>query len=66
MPALVAIRRDANVSAYYDKLLKKGNAKLQAISAVMRKLLHALWGMFHNRKEWDGEKFYRFNQVKTA
>jgi len=66
MPALVAIQRDANVSAYYEKLLKKGKAKLQAISAVMRKLLHALWGMLHHRKEWDGEKFYRFNQVKTA
>ena len=66
MPALVAIRRDANVSAFYEKLLKKGKAKLQAISAVMRKLLHALWGMLHHRKEWDGEKFYRLNQPKTA
>jgi transposase len=66
MPALVAIQRDANVSAYYEKLLKKGKAKLQAISAVMRKLLHALWGMLHHRKEWDGEKFYRLNQAKTA
>lgn len=66
MPALVAIQRDANVSAYYEKLLKKGKAKLQAISAVMRKLLHALWGMLHHRKEWDGEKFYQLNQVNTA
>jgi transposase len=66
MPALVAIQRDANVSAFYEKLLKKGKAKLQAITAVMRKLLHALWGMLHHRREWDGEKFYRLNQPKTA
>jgi transposase len=66
MPALVAIQRDANVSAYYEKLLKKGKAKLQAITAVMRKLLHALWGMLHHRQEWEGEKFFRLDQSKTA
>jgi transposase len=61
MPALVAIQRDANVSAFYEKLLANGKAKLQAITAVMRKLLHALWGMLHHRKEWNGELFYRLN-----
>jgi transposase len=66
MPALVAIQRDVNVSAYYEKLLENGKAKLQAITAVMRKLLHALWGMLHHRQEWDGEKFYSLNQSKTA
>lgn len=66
MPALVAIQRDANVSAFYEKLLANGKAKLQAITAVMRKLLHALWGMPHHRKEWNGELFYRLNQPKMA
>ena len=66
MPALVAIQRDANVSAYYEKLLNKGKAKLQAITAVMRKLLHALWGMLHHRQDWEGEKFFRLDQSKTA
>ena len=66
MPALVAIQRDVNVSAFYEKLLANGKAKLQAITAVMRKLLHALWGMLHHRQEWDGEKFYCLNQPITA
>jgi ATP/maltotriose-dependent transcriptional regulator MalT len=66
MPALVAIQRDANVSAYYEKRLKSGIAKLQAITAVMRKLLHALWGMLHLRQEWNGEKFYRLSEPKTT
>ena len=66
MPALVAIRRNANVSAYYEKLLGNGKAKLQAITAVMRKLLHALWGMLHHRQKWDGEKFYRLSEPKTT
>ncbi len=66
MPALVAIQRDVNVSAYYEKLLENGKAKLQAITAVMRKLLHALWGMLHHRQEWDGENFYSLNPSKTT
>lgn len=66
MPALVAIRCDANVKAYYEKLLANGKPKMVAITAVMRKLLCAQWGMLHHRQEWDGEKFYALNQPKTA
>lgn len=66
MPALVAIQRDAHVAAYYNRLLAKGKKKMQAITAVMRKLLHALWGMLHHRTRWDAEKFYRLNQCQTA
>jgi hypothetical protein len=25
-----------------------------------------LWGMLHHRQVWDGDKFYRLNQEKTA
>lgn len=66
MPALVAIQRDAHVAAYYNRLLAKGKAKMQAIIAVMRKLLHALWGMLHHRTAWDGERFYRLNLSQSA
>lgn len=58
MPALAAIRSDPNVKAYYESLLSRGKRKMQAIVAVMRKLLHALWGMLHHRQSWDGSKFY--------
>jgi transposase len=66
MPALVAIQHDAHVTAFYEKLLAKGKTKMTAITAVMRKLLHALWGMLHLRQVWDGEKFYRLNLPQTA
>lgn len=66
MPALVAIRRDANVAAYYEQLLANGKPKMLAITAVMRKLLHALWGMLHHRQEWDGDKFFRLNQPEMT
>ena len=66
MPALTAIRKDPNVNAFYNALLARGKLKMQAITAVMRKLLHAIWGILHHRKEWDGRKFYRIETVNTA
>ena len=59
MPALVAIRYCPNAKAFYEKLLSRGKEKLQAIVAVMRKLLVAIWGMFKNQQDFDQEKFYR-------
>jgi transposase len=61
MPALVAVHHDEHVSAYYQHLLNQGKPKMVALTAVMRKLLHALWGMLHHQQEWDGNKFYRLN-----
>ncbi len=59
MPALVASRREPNVRAFYEHLLEKGKKPLQALVAVMRKLLHAIFGMFKSGAEFDGEKFYK-------
>lgn len=58
MPALVAKTHDPNVKAFYEKRLAGGQTPLQAIAAVMRKLLHAIWGMLHHRQPWDGNLFY--------
>lgn len=66
MPALVAIQRDANVAGFYEHLLARGKSKMTAITAVMRKLLVAIWGMLHHRQAWDGEKFYRLNPPQTT
>lgn len=66
MPALAAIRKDPNVNAFYNALLARGKRKMQAITAVMRKLLHAIWGILKHRKEWDGGKFYRMPTANTA
>lgn len=65
-PAMSAIRRDPNVAAFYQSLLARGKRKIQAITAVMRKLLHAIWGILHHRKVWNGELFYRMPTAKTA
>jgi transposase len=58
MPALVAAHHDPNVKAFYEKLLAKGKTKMQAIVAVMRKLLHAIHGMLHTDTDFAGEKFF--------
>ena len=58
-PALVASRYDPNVKAFYDRLIACGKKPMQAIVAIMRKLLLAIWGMFKNNERWNGEKFYR-------
>lgn len=58
-PALVASQKDRNVRAYYQHLIAKGKKPMQAIVAIMRKLLLAIWGMFKHQQEWDGKKFFK-------
>jgi len=58
MPALVAIQWEPNVNAFYEHLLEAGKTKMQANVAVMRKLLHAFYGMFRHDQLFDGEKFF--------
>lgn len=58
MPALVAVRRQANLRAFYEHLLARGKTKLQAVVAAMRKLLHAIYGMFQHDQIFDGTKVY--------
>lgn len=65
MPALVAIQHEPNVKAFYNKLVNAGKKPMQAAVAVMRKLLHAIWGMLKRDEDFDGDKFYKLTE-KTA
>ena len=65
MPALVAIQHEPNVKALYNKLVTAGKKPMQAVVAVMRKLLHAIWGMLKHDQDFDGNKFFRLAE-KTA
>lgn len=58
MPALAAIQHDWRFRAFYDKLLARGKHKRTALTAVMRKLLHALWAMHRRQTPYDGEKLF--------
>lgn len=56
MPALVALQREPHLRRFYERLLSRGKVRLQAVVAVMRKLLHALFAMFRSNQPYDGSK----------
>lgn len=59
MPALSASTHDRHIRGYYLHLIEdRGLKKMQAICAVMRKLLHAIHGMLKNRTTFDNTRFY--------
>ena len=58
MPALVAVRLDPHLKAFYETLLSRHKAKLQALVAVARKLLHAIYGMLRSETSYDGNKLF--------
>jgi transposase len=58
MPALSAKTHDAHVSAFFQHLIANGKKPLQAVCAVMRKLLHAIHGMLKNDTPFDNTRFY--------
>ena len=64
MPALVAVRREPAVQRLATQLAARGKAPLQVLVAVMRKLLHAIYGMLKTDRDFDGEKFRQ--SVATA
>jgi transposase len=58
MPALAATRHDPNVRAYYQHLINtRGLKKIQAVCAVMRKLLHAIHAVLKTRTPFDSTRF---------
>jgi transposase len=53
MPAMVAVRYNSLMLAFYNKLLTKGKPKKVALIAVMRKLLVLAFGVLKSRKLFD-------------
>jgi transposase len=58
MPALSAKQHDPHVKAYFQHLVDNGKKPLQALCAVMRKLLHAIHGMLKHDQPFDNTRFY--------
>jgi transposase len=58
MPALVAINHDPHAKAFYERLKAKGKKPLQALCAVMRKLLTAAWALMKSRGTYNGSRLY--------
>lgn len=64
MPALSAARWDPYLKAFYELLQTRHKTRLQAIVAVARKMLHAIYGIFRSNTSYDGSKL--FPQLETA
>ncbi len=58
MPALVAAYNRGPAHEFYASLLARGKKPLQALVALMRKLLCAIWGMFKSHQPFDPSRFY--------
>ena len=65
MPALVAVQHDPHLRAFYQHLLARGKFKMQALVAVMRKLLHAFHGMFKTHQPYDGAKLFQLQSTSA-
>jgi len=64
MPALAAVRWDPHMKAFYQALQQRHKTKLQAIIAVARKMLHAIYGIFRSKTPSEGSKL--FPQFETV
>lgn len=58
MPALSAIQCDPHARAFRERLLARGKKKMQALVAVMRKMLTAVWALVRHPSAYDGSKLY--------
>lgn len=65
-PASEGGRWEPHLFGFYQHLLQRGKAKKQALLAVARKLLHALYGMFRTNQPYDGTLVYRLPASKIA
>lgn len=55
MAAVVAIRYNPHVKALYERLLARGKAKMAALGAAMRKLVHLCFGVFRTRLPYQAD-----------
>ena len=57
LPANTAARRCEEIRHYYERLQDVTGSKLSALCAVMRKMLQAIWGMFHYDQPFNPSLF---------
>jgi transposase len=63
MPTLSAVRYDPHLRAFYQALRSRHKTGLQALMAVARKLLHAIYGIFKSGRPYDGSRLFPHIQL---
>ena len=64
MAALVGVRRNPVIAAYYQRLLNAGKAKKVSLVACMRKLLTILNAMIRSKTEWRSDDIIQNTAVE--
>jgi transposase len=65
MNALSAIRHDRGARLFAAGLVARGKKKMQAIVAVMRKLLHGIWTVLQRRVAFDSSVLFAASLAKA-
>jgi transposase len=65
MPSLSAVRFDPHLRAFYQALRARHKTGLQALMAVERKLLHAIYGIFKTGTPYDGRRLFPHIQTEV-
>jgi len=58
MSSLSASRYDVHLRRFYQSLRQRNKTGMQALMAVARKLLHAIYGIFKTAMPYDGQKLF--------
>jgi transposase len=58
MNALSAIRHDRGAKVFFARMVARGKKRMQAIVAVMRKLLHGIWTALQRRVPFDNDVLF--------
>lgn len=53
MPAVCATRYNPDLKTFYERLIERGKSKMAAVGAVMRKLLHIVYGVLKHRHPFE-------------
>jgi transposase len=65
MNAITAIRHDRGARLFFAQLVARGKKKMQAIVAVMRKLLHGFWIVLQRRVRFDSSVLFAASLAKA-
>lgn len=65
MNALTAIRHDRGARLFFARLVARGKKKMQAVVAVMRKLLHGIWTALQRSVAYDSSVLFAASLAKA-
>lgn len=66
LPAMTLSVRNKHARAFCDRLVGRGKQKMQAIVAIMRKLLHVVWKIMGTLEKFDSSRLFPVDAARVA